>query len=54
MGSTKSGNEVIFEGLDCPFGPVASMEAGGRELKFNVFVGDELFEELGGFIVQSV
>ena len=54
MGGTESRYEVILEGLNCLLGSVASMEAGGRELELNVFIGDKLFEELGGFIVETV
>jgi hypothetical protein len=54
MCGTQTGDEVIFERLDCPFCPVAPMETCWGELKFDVFSGDKFLKELGGLIVKAM
>jgi hypothetical protein len=44
MSAAEAGDEVVLEGLDGSFGPVATVEASGGELVFNSFVGHEVFE----------
>ncbi len=54
MGGAETRNEMVFKGLDCSFGPVASVQACRGELVLNVLVGDEFLEKFGGFIVEAM
>ena len=54
MGGAETRYEVIFKCLYGAFSPVASMQTGWCELKFDVFISDEFFEELGCFIIESM
>ena len=46
--------EVVLESLDGAFGLVAAVESGGRQLVVDMFIGHEVFEELGGFVVKAM
>ena len=54
MGAAEAQYEMIFKGLYCSFSPVAAMESGWSELVFDGFIGHEVAEELGGFIVKKM
>jgi hypothetical protein len=41
VGQAESGNEMIFEGVNCSFGGIAAMDARWSKLKINVRVVEE-------------
>jgi hypothetical protein len=52
VSAVEAGDEVIFEGLDCPLGWVEPMVVWGRELIFlEALGGDGVDEGTRGFVI---
>ena len=54
ISAAKPSNEVIFEGLDCAFSGVATVDAGRSKLVLNAVVKEEVLEYVGAFIVKAL
>jgi hypothetical protein len=52
--ATKAGNEMVFEGLNCAFCGIATVDVGGSELVGNILLLEEGFEGGGALIVESL
>jgi hypothetical protein len=49
--AAKGGNEVVLEGAYCPFGGIAAMGAGRKELEVNGLAVHVFLEDRGAFVV---
>ena len=54
ISGTPSCNEMIFGCANCPFGCVATMIVRRYELIVDLFVGHEVFECLGAFVIEPL
>jgi hypothetical protein len=52
VNAAETGDEVVFERSDGTFGGIASVDAGGRKLKIDVFLEEELFSGDGTLVVK--
>ena len=52
--ATQDGDEVVLEGLDRPFGGIASVIVGGDELKIDALLTKIALEAGRGFIVKTL
>ena len=52
--SAQARDEVILEGPDGPFRSISPVDTGGGKLEIHILVVHELFEDGGGFVVESL
>jgi len=50
--AAQAGNEIVFEGLDGPFGSIVTMDVGWDKLKVNIFCSQEVLKGLQCFVVK--
>ena len=54
ISGAQSSNEMVFECSNASFSCIATMDAWGCCLKFNVFSCKEIFQDFAAFIVQTM
>jgi hypothetical protein len=54
VGRGETGDEVVFESPDGSLCGVAAVDARWSELEIDVGAGDELFQDVAGFVVKAL